>query len=479
MLPSMPLRLLQENCLIMVYRRFLAVAVAVGIAAAATTVDAGGSWGGSSGGSGGSSGWSGGSSGGSQGGGLFSRMKARWGSHGGSSSHGSSGGSSGGVSGGSSGGSSGGQTVHHASHGGSSGGSSGGGHRRVGPLKRLIAKLHARRAHKGSHGGSGGGSHGSSGGGSHGSSGGGSHGSGGGGSHGSQGGGSHGSQGGSAGYAATHAAPVHHAATVDHGAVHSVSLGSGGYESTVVQSSYNHYTPVGDTVIQHGHTPGAISDGAISDAVPLEGSSLEGGALGTDTVSGETILDSAQYESAKPVIENDSAMLTVRVPDDAVVTVNGHPTSSDGSVRQFKSRGLKEGFVYTYVVKATFSVDGESFVQSKSVKMRPGSDEQIEFEAPEPAPQPAAQEDVVTTVRLHVPASAQVTLAGNPTNGTGPLRSFRTKQLKPGQQWTNYTIHVTSVVNGQPVSLERTIDVDAGSSHELTFDFNARSVAVR
>ena len=78
-----------------------------------------------------------------------------------------------------------------------------------------------------------------------------------------------------------------------------------------------------------------------------------------------------------------------------------------------------------------------------------------------------------------VPADSVVTLAGNKTNGSGAVRTFRTKQLKSGQKWSAYTISVKAVVNGRPVSLERTLDVAAGSTHDLTFDFDNNSVASR
>ena len=47
-----------------------------------------------------------------------------------------------------------------------------------------------------------------------------------------------------------------------------------------------------------------------------------------------------------------------------------------------------------------------------------------------------------------------MTLAGNETKGSGAIRTFRTTQLKPGEQWSNYTVNVTAVINGQAVSKE-------------------------
>ena len=86
---------------------------------------------------------------------------------------------------------------------------------------------------------------------------------------------------------------------------------------------------------------------------------------------------------------------------------------------------------------------------------------------------------VVTVVQLFVPADAEVSLAGNPTNGSGAVRTFRTKQLKAGEKWTDYTVRVTAKIDGQLVTKERTVNVKAGSVTELTFDFEDNAIASR
>jgi uncharacterized protein (TIGR03000 family) len=185
---------------------------------------------------------------------------------------------------------------------------------------------------------------------------------------------------------------------------------------------------------------------------------------------------------AKPAIENDAALLTVNVAEDAKVTVNGHETTSDGPVRQFMSKGLEQGLVYTYLVEVTYDAEGEAVTESKSVKLSAGSIEELKFERPEVQPEPVADaalsdSDLVTVVKLHVPADATVQLAGNEASGEGTVRTFRTNQLKAGEQWLGYTVQVTAMVNGQALSQERTVDLSAGSNVELTFDFDANQVA--
>ena len=197
-------------------------------------------------------------------------------------------------------------------------------------------------------------------------------------------------------------------------------------------------------------------------------------------------LDSqASYASARPTLDDDAALLTVAVPnDDAEVTVNGHPTTSDGPVRQFMSRGLKEGYIYTYNVNVKYTLDGKTVEDSKAVKLRPGDMERLVFEPSDASPSVKDQAsrstvDTQTIVEVHVPESATVTLAGNPTRGEGAVRVFRTKQLKAGERWQEYTIAVTTTIDGRSVSQQQTIDVEAGDHNVVTFDFDASTVAVR
>ena len=367
-----------------------------------------------------------------------------YGSSGGWSSHGSSGGSSGGSwdshgsSGGSSGGSwgsrgsSGGYYASYGSRGGSSGGSVGG--RRGGLLSRLFGRNNRRTSYYASSGGSSGGSSGS-----HGSSGGYYT------SHGSSGGyyTSHGSSGGSSG-----------GSWGSHGS-------SGGSSGGVIYSSP-----------------------AESYSVPLQ--SQPGGMDGyvvPPTVDGQDDAGSGQETDTVQAVEDDAALLTVAVPQaGASVTVNGKPTSSTGEVRRFMSRGLEEGFVYTYVVNARYEVGGELQEQTQSVKLRRGESQRIVFDASpasdksdvveaEPAPE--------TVVTLHVPADAVVTLAGNRVDGDGEVRTFRTDQLKEGESWDGYEIRVTANIDGQSVSQQRRVTVEAGRKTELTFNFEENAVAQR
>ena len=81
-----------------------------------------------------------------------------------------------------------------------------------------------------------------------------------------------------------------------------------------------------------------------------------------------------QHEAAE-----NSGMLTVWVPYDAKVTVNGLETRSTGSRRQFVSFGLKPGFSYKYVVKAQVVRNGQIQEDTRTVTLTAGQITAVAF----------------------------------------------------------------------------------------------------
>ena len=71
--------------------------------------------------------------------------------------------------------------------------------------------------------------------------------------------------------------------------------------------------------------------------------------------------------------------MTVWVPYDAKVTVNGLPTRSQGSRRQFVSYGLNPGFSYKYVVRAEIVRNGRVIRDNKTVVLTAGDREALAF----------------------------------------------------------------------------------------------------
>ncbi|TVQ00072.1 MAG: TIGR03000 domain-containing protein [Planctomycetaceae bacterium] len=335
-----------------------------------------------------------------------------------------------------------------------------------------------------SHGSSGGssGSFGSSGGASYGSSG---------GSHGSSGG-SYGSSGGSSGGFASsggssgHVGPVrrlfqrmheHHAAKVAARRAYGSSGGSYGSSGGSYGSSGGSYgssggASYGSSGGSYGSSGGSYSSASVHyapvvdeyDSVPVYG--------------GESKATDVPKTEVEASIEGDMGILTVAVPEDAVVTVNGLPTKSEGPIRQFMSNGLEAGYVYKYVVEVSYP--GIAKPETRTVRLRAGAAERLVFNRPAGnTVAEAAAEHPETVVTVRVPADATVTLAGNDTNGSGETRTFRTRRLAAGESWSDYTIRVTAMVNGSAISQERSLELVAGSAHELDFDFDSTDVASR
>jgi uncharacterized protein (TIGR03000 family) len=70
--------------------------------------------------------------------------------------------------------------------------------------------------------------------------------------------------------------------------------------------------------------------------------------------------------------QSTSGILTIYVPAEAKVTINGLPTRSGGSKRQYVSFGLVPGYTYKYEVKAQIVRDGKTVDESRTVVLTAG-----------------------------------------------------------------------------------------------------------
>jgi uncharacterized protein (TIGR03000 family) len=169
-------------------------------------------------------------------------------------------------------------------------------------------------------------------------------------------------------------------------------------------------------------------------------------------------------------VEAASALLSVQVPADARVRVNGIPTRSTGELRRYVSRDLAPGFRYTYEVTAEVERNGQPVTQTKTVHLRAGEEIALAFDL-------SAGSAVETALTLHVPGDAKVFLAGNETKGTGPVRTFRTTKLAGGDAWSEYSVRVTVERGGEQLEKEERITLRGGERAELTFDFDVDKIA--
>jgi uncharacterized protein (TIGR03000 family) len=100
-----------------------------------------------------------------------------------------------------------------------------------------------------------------------------------------------------------------------------------------------------------------------------------GGILGPDTLKPDPAIPPVPPTKPISSIEpanGESGVLTVWVPNDAKVTINGLLTKSTGSKRQFVSYGLLPGYSYRYVVKAEVVFNGKVYEESNTVSLSGG-----------------------------------------------------------------------------------------------------------
>lgn len=202
--------------------------------------------------------------------------------------------------------------------------------------------------------------------------------------------------------------------------------------------------------------PSVVPEGAPAGPTPAVPPAAEG--QGDPTLEKQTLRQS------------NSGLLTVSVPTDARVLVNGVATRSTGDLRRYVSRNLHPGFSYTYEVTTQARINGEPVTQTKIVQLRAGEETTLAFDM-------QAQAAVETALTLHVPSDAKVYLAGNETRGQGPVRTFRTTKLNDGKEWSQYVVRVSVVRDGENLTKEETITLRAGDQTELTFDFDVDQLA--
>jgi uncharacterized protein (TIGR03000 family) len=82
--------------------------------------------------------------------------------------------------------------------------------------------------------------------------------------------------------------------------------------------------------------------------------------------------------TSSPTPDN-SGVVTVWVPFDAKVTINGLATRSSGSRRQFVSYGLKPGFSYKYEIHAEVVKDGKTMEDTRTVTLTAGQNTAVAF----------------------------------------------------------------------------------------------------
>jgi uncharacterized protein (TIGR03000 family) len=117
----------------------------------------------------------------------------------------------------------------------------------------------------------------------------------------------------------------------------------------------------------------------------------------TSGYSGDPAVNVSQEASAHPLDlavpanrpPDASAQVTVDVPANARVWIDGTPTTSSGSVHNFITPLLKPGSRYTYQIKVTWNDNGHERTQTQAVEFTAGAHVSVDFPAPAQMAQPA------------------------------------------------------------------------------------------
>jgi uncharacterized protein (TIGR03000 family) len=72
---------------------------------------------------------------------------------------------------------------------------------------------------------------------------------------------------------------------------------------------------------------------------------------------------------------------------------------------------------------------------------------------------------------VNVPAEAKIFVNGQATSSTGEVRQYVSRDLSSGMTYT-YEVKAEMVVDGKTVEQTKTIDLRAGSTSSLAFDFS-------
>jgi uncharacterized protein (TIGR03000 family) len=178
----------------------------------------------------------------------------------------------------------------------------------------------------------------------------------------------------------------------------------------------------------------------------------------------------------------DGIAISVNVPAEAKIFINDRATSSAGEERLYISRGLRAGATYRYVVRAEMVRDGKTIEREETVRLGAGENAELRFDFSEQVAESSEggeAKPVATKLTVRVPAGAKVFLSDAETNATGTTREYVTHRLAQGQTWSDYVVRAEIERDGRTISSEQRISIEGGSDRELTFDFDAASVAAR
>jgi uncharacterized protein (TIGR03000 family) len=138
----------------------------------------------------------------------------------------------------------------------------------------------------------------------------------------------------------------------------------------------------------HGCQGGTIvvSEGQPVETAPSQATPAPEASQPTPAADQPALPPGADKDTSVQPPTSGMATLTVYVPSDAKVLVNGRATRSTGGVRRFQSSGLKPGLVYSYEVQVQFANGEKTSIQTKSVKLASNRSATLAFDVAESSP---------------------------------------------------------------------------------------------
>ncbi len=88
-----------------------------------------------------------------------------------------------------------------------------------------------------------------------------------------------------------------------------------------------------------------------------------------------------------PSEASDTVLITVRVPANAEILIDGNKMTQQGTLRQFVSPTLERGSTYSYEVQAKWTENGQEVNRTQKVEFQPGQQRSVDFLMPAPRQQ--------------------------------------------------------------------------------------------
>ena len=161
--------------------------------------------------------------------------------------------------------------------------------------------------------------------------------------------------------------------------------------------------------------------------------------------------------------------VTVLVPPDARLSVNGVPCPLTGRRRSFESPPFAPGRRYTYTLRAEAARGGNTVVKTRRVELRAGGAIEEDFTGlfpPQDLPAPRPGRCRVTVV---LPADARLFVDNVPCPLTSGRRSFETPPLPAGRRFF-YMLRAEVSRGGAVRTRSQKVLVEAGKDVTVRFD---------